>query len=106
MQEHAIRTRDLSLWYGDFQALFDVDLDIIEDEIERVPPTIASGSNVEIEPARPLDEARSEDLEIGRVDDYDELTEAEVPLDDGTETDAGALFEDRAVDLTSDELES
>ena len=28
MQEHAIRTRDLSLWYGDFQALFDVDLDI------------------------------------------------------------------------------
>ena len=26
--EHAIRTKGLSLWYGDFQALFDVDLDI------------------------------------------------------------------------------
>lgn len=28
MPEHAIRTRGLSLWYGDFQALFDVDLGI------------------------------------------------------------------------------
>ena len=26
--EHAIRTRDLDLWYGTFQALYDVDLDI------------------------------------------------------------------------------
>ncbi len=26
--EHAIHTRNLSLWYGSFQALFDVDLDI------------------------------------------------------------------------------
>ncbi len=26
--EYAIRTRDLNLWYGTFQALFDVDLDI------------------------------------------------------------------------------
>ena len=28
MLEHAIRTEQLNLWYGDFQALFDVDLDI------------------------------------------------------------------------------
>ena len=28
MQEHAITTRGLNLWYGDFQALFDVDLAI------------------------------------------------------------------------------
>ena len=28
MAEIAIRTRDLNLWYGTFQALFDVDLDI------------------------------------------------------------------------------
>ena len=26
----AIRTRDLDLWYGTFQALFDVDLDIAD----------------------------------------------------------------------------
>ena len=26
--EHAIHTRDLNLWYGDFQALYDVNLDI------------------------------------------------------------------------------
>ena len=28
MAEHAIRTRDLNLWYGTFQALYDVNLDI------------------------------------------------------------------------------
>ncbi len=29
----AIRTRDLSLWYGDFQALFDVDIDIKKGKV-------------------------------------------------------------------------
>ena len=31
--QHAIHTRDLNLWYGTFQALFDVDLDIKEGMI-------------------------------------------------------------------------
>ena len=29
----AIATRDLNLWYGDFQALFDVNLDIVRGKV-------------------------------------------------------------------------
>ena len=29
----AIHTKDLNLWYGDFQALFDVDIDVKEGKV-------------------------------------------------------------------------
>jgi molecular chaperone DnaK len=61
---------------------------------------------VELETPTPLEGTPEEPaLEIGKVDDYDELTEEEAPSDDAT-TGADSLFESRAVDLTSGEPEA